>query len=211
MRPNKYVFYGLREILQDSAFVQSQIVLGKGVRRVQPLEADEDLEDDDMDLYYKLSIPDQILLMKIRQTLQSAIINKQALYTMDYLENDLMKRIHNKREIQEAKINLIKMLSECETEEELIQVMRLKDTFMSTYCFEDRNPNFEEHEFDREEYDQLMHELNPATDLSSNNNNNNKDSFSKRVLHLQDNEKSNSILHEKQMNKQIFGVTTPTK
>jgi hypothetical protein len=40
--------------------------------------------------------------------------------------------------------------------------MRLKDTFMSTYCFEDRNPNFEEHEFDREEYDQLMQELNPA-------------------------------------------------
>ena len=80
--------------------------------------------------------------------------------------------------------------------------MRLKDTFMSTYCFEDRNPNFEEHEFDREEYDQLMHELNPATDL---------DSFSKRVLHLQDNDKSNSILNEKQMNKEIFGVTTPTK
>lgn len=37
---------------------------------------DEDLEDDDMDLYYRLSVEDQILLMKIRQTLQSAIINK---------------------------------------------------------------------------------------------------------------------------------------
>ena len=40
--------------------------------------------------------------------------------------------------------------------------MKLKDTFMSTYCYEDRNPAFEEHAFDREEYEQLMHEMNPG-------------------------------------------------
>jgi len=110
--PNIYHIYGHGDLQSASSLFQINC------DRVDML--DEDLEDDDMDLYYKLSIPDQILLMKIRQTLQSAIINKQALCTMDYLENDLMKRIHNKREIQEAKINLIKMLSECETEEELI-------------------------------------------------------------------------------------------
>jgi hypothetical protein len=110
--PNIYHIYGHGDFQSASSLFQINC------DRVDML--DEDLEDDDMDLYYKLSIPDQILLMKIRQTLQSAIINKQALCTMDYLENDLMKRIHNKREIQEAKINLIKMLSECETEEELI-------------------------------------------------------------------------------------------
>ena len=78
---------------------------------------DEDLEEDDMELYYRLKLPDQILIMKIRQTLQASIINKQALDSMEFVEQDLLKRVAKKRQDQEAKINLIKMLSECETEE----------------------------------------------------------------------------------------------
>ena len=96
---------------------------------------DEDLEDDDMDLYYKLkNIDDQMLVMKVRQALQSAIINRTALKGIDFVNKDLLKQVATKREIQEAKINLIKMLSECETEEELQQVLKLKNKFMDFYC-----------------------------------------------------------------------------
>ena len=41
-----------------------------------------------------------------------------------------MDRVRNQREIQEAKINLIKMLAECKTEAQLNEVMRIKDEFM---------------------------------------------------------------------------------
>jgi len=40
---------------------------------------DDDLEDDDIDLYQRMDMDDQMLVMKIRQALQSALINKQAL------------------------------------------------------------------------------------------------------------------------------------
>lgn len=103
---------------------------------------DDDLEDDDMDLYYKLQIPQQMLVMQIRHALQSAILNKQALTTMEFVENDLLAKIENKREIQEAKINLIKMLNECQSEEELLEVMKLKDSFMETFCASERNQEF---------------------------------------------------------------------
>jgi hypothetical protein len=46
-----------------------------------------------------------------------------------------------KKEIQDAKIKLIQKLGECETEEELIQVMQLKEEFMQKYCYETRNEN----------------------------------------------------------------------
>merc|ERR1719217_59901 len=35
------------DTLEDSSFVQSQVVMGSGVRRVVPLQDDEDVEDDD--------------------------------------------------------------------------------------------------------------------------------------------------------------------
>lgn len=38
------------------------------------------------------------------------------------------------------------MLSECETEEDITYVLKLKEDFMNTYCYEEKNPN-------------LMHEL----------------------------------------------------
>ena len=44
----------------------------------------------------------------------------------------LMDRVRAKREIQEAKINLIKMLSECKTEAQLQEVMRIKEEFMAS-------------------------------------------------------------------------------
>jgi hypothetical protein len=37
---------------------------------------DEDLEDDDVELYTQMDISDQIQVMKIRQTLQTSILNK---------------------------------------------------------------------------------------------------------------------------------------
>ena len=45
-----------------------------------------------------------------------------------------MDRVRVKRQIQEAKINLIKMLSECRTEAQLFEVMKIKEDFMRTYC-----------------------------------------------------------------------------
>lgn len=51
-----------------------------------------------------------------------------------------MKKCALKRGISEAKINLIKMLSECETEEELIRVMKLKEDFMNNFCSDEKNP-----------------------------------------------------------------------
>ena len=49
------------------------------------------------------------------------------------MENNLLRRVRVKRQIQEAKINLIKMLSECETEEQLVEIMKLKDQLMDSY------------------------------------------------------------------------------
>ena len=46
-----------------------------------------------------------------------------------------------KKEIQDAKIKLIQKLNDCETEEELIQLMQLKEEFMQKYCYDTRNPN----------------------------------------------------------------------
>ena len=42
----------------------------------------------------------------------------------------LLDRVRTQREIQEAKINLIKMLAECKTEAQLKEVMQIKDEFM---------------------------------------------------------------------------------
>lgn len=41
-----------------------------------------------------------------------------------------MNRVRTQREIQEAKINLVKMLAECKTEAQLNEVMRIKEEFM---------------------------------------------------------------------------------
>ena len=60
------------------------------------------------------------------------------MHNMDYVENTLIKRVQQKRAIQEEKINLIRKLSECETEEDLIEVMRMKEEFMANYCFDER-------------------------------------------------------------------------
>jgi len=57
------------------------------------LDGDDDLEDDDSDLYKRLDFKDQIMVMQIRQAIQSALINKQALENMVKIENESLKKV----------------------------------------------------------------------------------------------------------------------
>ena len=44
----------------------------------------------------------------------------------------LLERVKDVREIQEAKINLIKMLAECKTEAQVAEVLKIKEQFMAS-------------------------------------------------------------------------------
>ena len=61
----------------------------------------------------------------------------------------LLDRAREQREIQEAKINLVKLLSECRNEDDLYEVMKLKQEFMKRYS----NQNHLKHRVASSEWD----------------------------------------------------------